>query len=426
MNMSERPLVLLVDDSRTMRMMLRQVLEEGGYEVAEADCAEKAIEFVQQSPPSIIIMDVEMPGMGGVQGVTRIRNLPLTKHVPILMVTAFDDLDSITKSFNAGATQFIGKPVNPNIIGHHIRYMLRSNQVEGELRELSAQLEERVNQRTKELQDANSTLKETLAQLQTTQSQLIEAEKMVALARIVARVAHEVNTPIGIAMTAITSLAEKMSVIKKSYLESQITRTEFVDFVKFAEEITSLTETNLSRAAELIKSFKQVSADQTSEERRVFSLKDYLDKIVASLQPALKQTKLNLTIDCPETISLDSYPGIFFQIITNMVMNSIMHGFDANMPGNLAITASQHDDTVTIQYKDDGKGIQPKDLPRIFEPFYTTKRGAGGVGLGLHIVYNRIVQTLGGTIKCESTPGQGVLFTIQFPRVSKEAPTAEN
>ena len=173
---------------------------------------------------------------------------------------------------------------------------------------------------------------------------------------------------------------------------------------------------NLKRAAELIRSFKQVAVDRSTEDRRVFHLRAYLDEILMSLRPHLKKTEHTVSVICDPKLIMDSYPGALSQIITNLVMNSLVHAFEPGEAGRITISAAQDRDQVQINYADNGKGIPNENLDKIFEPFYTTRRGRGGTGLGLHILYNLVTQKLGGTVRCESTPGQGTSFTLLLPQ----------
>jgi signal transduction histidine kinase len=172
---------------------------------------------------------------------------------------------------------------------------------------------------------------------------------------------------------------------------------------------------NLQRAAELIQSFKQVAVDQSSEERRVFPVKAYLEEVLLSLHPKIKRTHHTVEIHAPDDLALDSYPGAFSQIVTNLVMNSLVHAYEADESGHLVFDLNQRDGYLIFEYADDGKGISKENLGKIFDPFFTTKRGQGGSGLGLHIIYNLVTQKLDGTIRCESAEGRGTRFLIEVP-----------
>jgi signal transduction histidine kinase len=171
---------------------------------------------------------------------------------------------------------------------------------------------------------------------------------------------------------------------------------------------------NLERAADLIQSFKQVAVDQSSESQRCFNLKEYLEEIMLSLAATLKKTKHTIKITGDEKLILDSYPGALSQIVTNLVMNSLIHAYDEEDSGQISLDFKLEGEQVILQYSDDGRGINPENISKIFDPFFTTNRSQGSTGLGLHIVYNLVTQKLNGTIQCESIVGVGSQFIIKF------------
>lgn len=263
--------------------------------------------------------------------------------------------------------------------------------------------------------DYNATLLQTLTQLHTTQTQLIAAEKMASLGRLVAGLAHEISTPIGIAVTAASVWEDRIYELRQLYQSGQMKRTDFEEFLQTIFESGRLISNNLQRAADLIQSFKQVAVDQSSEVRRDINLKAYIHEVVNSLRPELKRTQLTVEISGEDDVVLQSYPGALSQIITNLILNSITHAYAPGEAGRLAITIEHQEDNVILHYSDDGKGIPVENHDRMFEPFFTTRRGQGGSGLGLHIVYNLVTQKLGGTIRFQSQVGVGTIFTIYLP-----------
>jgi signal transduction histidine kinase len=282
-------------------------------------------------------------------------------------------------------------------------------------------LEIKVKERTTEIEDKNEELRQQKEELQTTldylrktQTQLIESEKLAALGGLVAGVAHEINTPVGIGVTAVSNLQEEIQKMAHLYKNDEISRKDFKEFLESANDSALLIQKNLERTAELIQSFKQVSADQLSEQQRVFNLRCYLEDIIRSLNPKLKQKEILFNIECEDRLDLNSYPGAFAQVFTNLMLNSLTHGFSEREKGTVTIRAQQINDLLSIKYIDDGIGISKKDLPHIFEPFYTSEKHQG-TGLGLHIVYNLVKQKLHGNISCESETGKGVLFLIEVP-----------
>lgn len=288
-----------------------------------------------------------------------------------------------------------------------------------ELRHLNEELEMRVKSRTLELENANIELTKIVVELKQTQAQLVESEKMAALGSLVAGVAHEINTPVGIGVTAASHLNDKVKAYQKMYENESLKRKDFEEMLLITSQSSSLVLSNLNRAIELISSFKQVAVDQSSGEQRNFNVEKYIHEILLSLHYKLKKKKHQIKVNCPLDLMLNSYPSAFYQIFTNLILNSITHGFDENENGTISIEIELKDDRAYIVFSDDGKGIAEENLKRIFEPFYTTRRNIGGSGLGLHIVYNLVTQTLKGRIKCESIPDGGTSFFIDFP-VSEE------
>jgi len=191
------------------------------------------------------------------------------------------------------------------------------------------------------------------------------------------------------------------------------------EYLADAGEAVKIILSNLERAARLIKSFKQVSIDQSSEAMRVFNVKQYLEEIILSLNPRLKKTKQTITIFCREDLEIDGFPGAFSQIVTNLVMNSLMHAYGPEDEGSIVIHAAKAGEQLVLTYSDDGRGMDSEVLAQIFEPFFTTKRGEGASGLGLHILYNIMTQQFGGTVECRSEPGKGAAFIMTFP-IKKE------
>ncbi|PGH58461.1 PAS domain-containing sensor histidine kinase [Azospirillum palustre] len=261
-----------------------------------------------------------------------------------------------------------------------------------------------------------------LQDLKEAQVQLIQAEKMAALGSLVAGVTHEINTPVGIALTGASLLAEKTRALRHLFEAGSLRRGDFADYIDIADEATQLMLLNIERATRLIQSFKQIAVDQASEERRVFELNQYIHEILRSLGMRIRRSGHSVEVRCPDGLTLDSYPGAFGQILTNFVINSLLHGYEPGVRGRLTVTVTATGGEVELVYSDDGRGI-PADLHgKIFEPFFTTSRDRGGSGLGLNIVYTLVTRTLRGRLRLESEPGAGTAFTLRFPRVTPADP----
>ncbi|WP_084536897.1 PAS-domain containing protein [Azospirillum halopraeferens] len=257
-----------------------------------------------------------------------------------------------------------------------------------------------------------------LRELKEAQAHLIQSEKMAALGSLVAGVAHEINTPVGIALTGASLLAERTQAIRRAVDDGRLRRTDLTEYLEVAAEASQLMLLNIDRAAQLIQSFKQMAVDQASEERRVFDLADYIHEVLRSLGVRLRRAAHTVEVDCPADLVMDSYPGALSQVLTNFVMNSITHAYAPGSSGRLRIMVRcPTPDEVELRYSDDGRGIDEALHAKVFEPFFTTSRGTGGSGLGLNIVYNIVTRTLKGRIALDSAPGRGTVFTLRFPRV---------
>ncbi|MCP4135967.1 MAG: PAS domain-containing protein [bacterium] len=273
---------------------------------------------------------------------------------------------------------------------------------------LNKELEERVEERTAEL-------RQSINDLQQTQKQLVQSEKMAALGGLVAGVAHEINTPLGIGVTAASFLVDKMETVSELQAAGQLKRSELEKCMAETGKASATILTNLQRAAELVRNFKQVAVDQTTEKRRIFNVKDYIEEILHSLYQYLDDSKHTISIQCPDDLEIVSYPGAYFQIITNLVTNSIFHGFKGGDDGKITFDISLIDETINFRYYDNGCGMKEEELEKIFDPFYTTNRKGGLTGLGMHILYNLVTQRLKGIVECAGSPGNGVFFTMLLP-----------
>jgi signal transduction histidine kinase len=309
----------------------------------------------------------------------------------------------------------LGEAFN-NMLQRTQEHMERQTEAESEQVKLNLSLEEKVQQRTMALKEANNELIQTLEKLHQFQRQMVQNEKMASLGDMVAGVAHEVNTPIGLGVTASTMMLDRLSDMRKAFEDKTLKASSLSKFIAEGEENLNIIYRNLNRAAELISSFKQVAVDQSSENNRVFSFAKLMDEILMSMRPKLKKVKHLINVSCADNLVVESKAGPINQIMINLIMNSIIHGFEDMDKGRIDIAIKSVDDNkVSIEFKDNGKGIPEHLRKRIFDPFVTTKRGQGGSGLGMHLVYNLVTQALNGSISIVSEEGQGVEFRIIFP-----------
>lgn len=295
-------------------------------------------------------------------------------------------------------------------------HMQAQQEAEAEHLRLAQNLEEKVNQRTQALKEANQELIQTLEKLHQFQRQMVQNEKMASLGDMVAGVAHEVNTPIGLGVTASTMMLDRLTELQKAFKNKSLKASMLSKFMAEGEENLNIIYRNLNRAAELISSFKQVAVDQSSEQDRAFSFKQLMDEILLSMRPRTKNLAHEIRVECDPELCIETKAGPINQIMINLIMNSIIHGFEHKDKGTITISAELIDSAkINISYRDDGKGIPEHMRKRIFDPFVTTKRGQGGSGLGMHLVFNLVTQALNGSISITSEEGKGVEFHIVFP-----------
>ncbi|WP_158970814.1 ATP-binding protein [Paraglaciecola sp. L3A3] len=266
-----------------------------------------------------------------------------------------------------------------------------------------------------ELRNRNSELAKSMETVKLAKDQLIESERMASLGGLVAGIAHDVNTPLGVSITATSFLQERISKLQTAYEEKSLTGSTMSTFISDAQQTATLLTNNLNRASDLISSFKQVAVDQTSEAEREINVSQYLTEVIQSLAPNFKKTKHTINVSCPEDLTFTCAPGALAQIFTNMIMNSLIHGFENIEKGCIDIEISQDEGNLIINYSDNGKGLISDTLDKHFDAFFTTKRGKGGSGLGTHIMYNLVTQTLKGDIKVHSEPNQGLQYKISLP-----------
>ncbi len=313
-----------------------------------------------------------------------------------------DELGELTSSFN-------------NMLSVIQKINLEREQKESEILTLNETLEHNVFIRTMELEQNMQVLRKTVDDLKKTQRKLAEQEKMASLGSLVSGVAHEINTPLGVAITASSYLTQTADELFKLFNSGTLTKKDFSDAMSELVETNMMVSKNLERAAALVKSFKMVAVDQTNEDVRSFDIKDYIESVLLSLAPKFKRTTHQVIIEAPENLMVNSSPGALSQVLTNLLMNSLIHGFEDRQNGVVRIVIRQIDDLIHLDYFDNGKGVDPSIRDRIFDPFVTTARHKGGSGLGTHIVYNLVHQVLGGSLSLMGDTKQGVHFAIEFP-----------
>ena len=390
--------ILIIDDERQIIQFLRAVLTKYDYHHDFISKPEFLLPKLEQDPYDLILLDVYMPGIDGITVLKQLKAHPIYNSIPVIMLTGNTDEQLLSKCFDYGSIDFIYKPIKGIVLNARIKSALATSQYI-----------QQISEQKKKLQDS-------LKELHRTQTQLVESEKMAALGGLVAGVAHEINTPLGIGVTAASYLTLKVQEYKAQYHNKTLTRKDFEVFLDSAVTSSEMILSNLSRAAHLITSFKQIAVDQSSEERRIFKIKPYLDDILQSVAPRISHT---IIVSCPDNLEVCSYPGAFSKIITNLLMNSLQHGFADQDKGTITIHISQDNSDILLQYHDNGQGMTAEHLKKIFNPFFTTKRGKGATGLGMHLVYRLVTQTLGGHIDSHSILKEGITFKIWMTKLKQ-------
>lgn len=279
-----------------------------------------------------------------------------------------------------------------------------------ELQTVNFNLERTIDERTRDL-------KQSMKHLQHTQDQLIESEKLAALGGLVAGVAHEVNTPLGIAVTATSVIQEVQNELASAFASQTLTSTQFSELIQRLADSSALLESNLNRAAKLVRDFKQTAVDQVSEQRSQFRIHQVIEALIASLHSETRKIPVEPQIQGDKQLMMTSLPGVLTQILTNLIMNSVNHAFKETLQANIIIDFYEQGDNIVLEYKDNGCGVAKELHQKIFEPFFTTKRGVGGSGLGLNLVFNLLKKKLNGELVFKSEIGQGVYYTITMPKV---------
>ena len=281
-----------------------------------------------------------------------------------------------------------------------------------DLTDANEHLEHRVNERTESLEQALMTLERA-------QEEMIQTEKLASLGRVVAGVAHELNTPIGNALMVASTIQSELEDLNKELASGSMRRTTLASFIERAGEGLTLSVNNLQRAALLISDFKQVAVDQTSDQRRVFDLAEVTNEILNMLQPGVRKSGCEVQRHLASDLTCDGFPGRYGQILTNLVMNATIHAFEPGAGGRISVSIAELDaDMVEMVVVDNGIGMTEAVRARIFDPFFTTKMGRGGTGLGMNIVHGIVTRVMGGQITVQSAPGQGSRIRVVFPRVA--------
>ncbi|OQY51457.1 MAG: hybrid sensor histidine kinase/response regulator [Candidatus Parabeggiatoa sp. nov. 2] len=398
-------IVLIIDDNPTNLGVVVDYLEESGLKIITAKNGEMGHKRAQFAKPDIILLDVMMPGIDGFETCLRLKADDTTKEIPVIFMTALDNTEDKVKGFEMGGVDYVTKPIQHEEVLARLTTHLS-------IRNLTKSL----NVKIEELTQTHQELTKNVADLKQTRQELVQSEKMASLGRLVAGFAHELNTPLGVVVGSASLLQLEAQKINHLMEQEEVEEDELLSAIKNIDEGANLTLSNIKRAAHLVSSFKRTAVDQTSDEVRSFQVHEVINDTITTLHNRFKNTHIEIQVDCPNELKVVSLPGALEQILTNLLMNSLIHGFDEGQnAGSINLNVQLDGDHLHIEYSDTGKGIAQENLGKIFEPFFTTHRAHGGSGLGMYICYNIITTQLQGTITAESTLGKGVVFQIDYP-----------
>lgn len=392
--------IVLVDDNEHDRVAFRRTFRKNYARagITEYVRAEEALGALRQTMEEIdvLVTDYRLPGMSGLALCEEL----LAHHAPfpLVILTGAGSEHLAVDALKAGVNDYIIKDSGhgyldllPLVLPEAVRqYRTRvaRQQAEEEIRRMNKELEEK----------------------------LLLSQKMAALGSLVAEMTHEINTPLSTGITGASGLLERTAQFEQLYADETMRRSDLEQYLNAVKETARIMLVNLHRAADLNRSFKIVAVDQCHEVRRRFFVKPYIEEILLSLRPKLKRTQHRITVNCPGTLEIECDPGAFSQILSNLIMNSLIHGFEQGEHGLIEIDIVQESGHILITYHDTGHGIPAEDLEHIFDQFFTTKRDQGGSGLGLNIVHRLVTETLQGDITCQSSPGNGTVFQLRCPQ----------
>jgi DNA-binding response OmpR family regulator/two-component sensor histidine kinase len=372
--------ILIVDDTVANIDILTNFLEKEGYDISFAKSGSKALEVANSNTPDLVLLDVMLPDMDGYETCRQLKELEAMQEVPVIFVTSKYEAEDIVAGFKAGGVDFVSKPFH--------------------YQEVRARVQTHIQK--KEYNKSK-------------QEQFVQAEKLFYLAEMVAGFGHEISTPIGISITAVSELEKQIKILHDSFTSKKLTKSDFERGINISGEAVDIARNNLNRAKGFIQSFKRIAVDQCSEQASTFFIKEYLSDIILSLRPKLKKTKIKIEILSDDDFAIKNYPGAFSQVIINLIMNSLIHAYELEDEGTIVFKITHVDGNLCLVYKDDGKGMDEDTISRIYEKYFTTKKERGGSGLGLYIVHTIVTETMKGNINCKSTLGEGTEFIMNLP-----------
>lgn len=388
--------IVTIDDNPNNLRVLEGFLSAAGYHVRPALSGAIGLRAIQARLPDLVLLDIRMPEMDGYETCRHLKANAQTRDIPVIFISALNDIEDKLHAFRAGGVDYVIKPFQAEEVIARVRVHV-------------------------ELAAARRSLAESNARLNALMAQLVLAEKLKSLGALAAGIAHELNTPIGNALLAASTLEEETC---RFLSRQENPSAEAQELANCSRECTGLILRSLERAGKLIGSMKEMVVDRASERRRQINLHQTVADFIAAMGILLKKTPYQISNAVDPALEIETYPGPLEQILDNLLQNAILHAFAGAAQGQIVIAAHANDaGGITLTFRDNGKGIPAKYLDQVFDPFFTTRLGQGGSGLGLHIVYNLVHGLLGGRVEIDSQEGAGTEIRLLLPRIAPTAST---
>lgn len=379
--------VMIIDDNPVTMNLLRYYLSNENYNISLVNSGEQALERISRLKPDVILLDVMMPGIDGFETCRRLKQCRNSAAIPVIFVTAKIDPDDIAQGFTVGASDYIAKPIQQAEVLARVANQLKLTQ-----------------------------------QLKMERDLVLKSQKMSSLGAFVSSIAHEISTPLGTLNTALSFTIDEANALQHAFENKTLKSAKLASFLANLKEALQISQTNIESASRVLHSFKLIAVDQCRYTVSTFNLREYVDNVLLSLKPNLKRTKHDIQVRVRADIEITSYPGAISQIITNLINNSLLHGYPQGEYGTIRLSAVEDNRITELTYQDDGLGMKPQILKKVFEPYYTTNPDKGGSGLGMGIVRKLVEQDLEGTLTISSEINQGVKIVIKFPSQKPSQP----
>ncbi len=398
MSGAPRPKVLVVDDQPVNVRALAALLQPDAETLFATDGI-AALAKAREHSPDLILLDVDMPGMDGYEVCRHLKADPATAGIPVVFVTGMAQAEDEERGLSLGAIDYVTKPFQPAIVKVRVRNHL-------------------------ELKRSRDALVESYRKLEAAQTSLVQAEKMASLGQLVAGVAHEINTPMGIALTAASHVTDRARELEEKFRERTMSRSDLEAFLGLQRESGPMILGGLSRSAALVQRFKQMAVDQAQDRLAEIDVAVHLEESTRLWTAENPGSAVRVPVSAPSGVSIQTFPTALTRLLHALLDNVRVHAYPGGAEGEVSVTAAPADGGgVVVTVADRGAGIRPDVAGKVFDPFFTTRRGDGSVGLGLAIAFNLVTSTLRGRIDVASVPGAGATFRVALPaRVTSSSP----